>query len=79
MMSGFVRKYPAVSLLVLAGALGVTPLLLVNAHLLPPGASQLGALSASLAGILLAAIEGRTGGVRDLLGRFLIWRVGWQW
>jgi membrane protease YdiL (CAAX protease family) len=32
-----------------------------------------------LAGIVLAALEGRKGGVRELLARFLIWRVGVQW
>jgi hypothetical protein len=58
---------------------GVAPVLAVNAGLLPAGASQLAALSAGLAGIVLAAIEGRKGGVRELLGRFLIWRVGIQW
>jgi len=78
-MSAIVRKYPALSLLVLAMILGVAPVVAVNAGLLPPGASQLGALSAGLAGIILAAVEGRKGGVRELLGRFLIWRVGIQW
>jgi membrane protease YdiL (CAAX protease family) len=78
-MSAFVRKYPAVSLVVLAMILGVAPIVAVAAGLLPPGANQLGALSASLAAIILAAVEGRKGGVRELLGRFLIWRVGIQW
>jgi hypothetical protein len=78
-MSTIVRRYPALSLLVLAMILGAVPTLAVAAGLLPPGASQLGALSASLAGIILAAVEGRKGGVRELLGRFLIWRVGIQW
>jgi membrane protease YdiL (CAAX protease family) len=58
---------------------GVVPLAAINMGLLPPAASQLGALSAGLAGIVLAAVEGRKGGVRELLGRFLIWRVGLQW
>jgi CAAX protease family protein len=78
-MSAVVRKYPALSLVVLAMILGAAPLVAVNAGLLPKGAKQLGALSASLAGIILAAVEGRKGGVRELLGRFLIWRVGIQW
>jgi uncharacterized protein len=78
-MSTIVRKYPALSLAVLAMILGLAPLVAVNARLLPAGADQLGALSASLAGIILAAVEGRKGGVRELLGRFLIWRVGIQW
>lgn len=78
-MSTFVRKYPAISLFVLAFILGNVPSLAVAYGLLPIGAMQLGALSASAAGIILAAIEGRKGGVRELLGRFLIWRVGIQW
>ena len=78
-MSAFVNKYPALSLLVLAMIFGVTPLVAVNAGLLPEGASQLGAFSSSLAAIVLVAIEGRKGSVRELLGRFLIWRVGILW
>jgi len=78
-MSTIVRKYPALSLLVLALFLGVAPVVAISFGLLPPAASQLGALSAGLAGIILAAVEGRKGGVRELLSRFLIWRVGIQW
>ena len=61
-MPAIVRKYPALSLLILAMVFGVAPLVAVNAGLLPVGAKQLGAFSASLAGIVLAAIEGRKGG-----------------
>jgi membrane protease YdiL (CAAX protease family) len=78
-MSAFVKKYPALSLFVLALILGNLPTLAVAAGLLPTGALQLGALSASTAGIILAAVEGRKGGVRELLRRFLIWRVGLRW
>jgi uncharacterized protein len=78
-LSTFVRKYPALCLVVLAMILGTVPIVLVAAGLLPTGASQLGALSASTAGIILAAVEGRRHGVRELLGRFLIWRVGLRW
>jgi hypothetical protein len=78
-MSTIVRKHPALSLFVLAFILGTAPSLAVAAGLLPTGATQLSALSAGTAGIILAAIEGRPGGVRELLGRFLIWRVGLQW
>ncbi len=78
-MSAIVRRYPALSLLVLAMIFGVAPLAAIRAGLLPEGASQLGAISASLAAVVLAAVEGRKGGVRELLGRFLIWRAGIQW
>jgi uncharacterized protein len=79
-LSTFVRRYPALCLVVLAMILGTVPIVLVAAGVFPAGASQLVALSAGLAGIILAALEGRKGGVRELLGRFLIWRVGiWWW
>jgi len=78
-MSTIVRKYPALSLFVLALIFGVAPLVAINAGLLPEDADQLGAFSSSLAAIVLVAIEGRKGGVRELLGRFLIGRVGIQW
>ena len=78
-MSTIVRKHPALSLLVLALIFGVAPLVAVATGLLPQGAKQLAAFSASLAGIVLAVVEGRKGGVRELLGRLLIWRVGIRW
>src|SRR5512143_1050890 len=78
-MSTFVRKYPAISLLMLAMLLGASPLIAVNTGLLPKGWDQLGALSAGLAGIILAVVEGRKGGLLELLRRILIWRVGIQW
>lgn len=78
-MSAFVKKYPAISLLALAMIFGTAPALAVATGLLPPAASQLGALSASLAAIVLVVIEGRKGGLRELIGRVLIWRVGIQW
>jgi membrane protease YdiL (CAAX protease family) len=78
-MSAVVKKYPVLSMFVLALIFGAAPLAAVATGLLPQGFDQLGALSASLAGIVVAAVEGRKGGVRELLGRFLIWRVGIQW
>jgi len=78
-MSTIVRKYPILSLFVLAMIFGSAPLIAINAGLLPESADQLGAFSSSLAAIILAAVEGRKGGVRELLGRFLIWRVGIRW
>jgi CAAX protease family protein len=78
-LSTLVREYPALCLAGLAMMLGAVPASLVAAGLIPSGASQLGALSASAAGIILAGVEGRRHGVRELLGRFLIWRVGFRW
>ena len=78
-MSAVIKKYPVLSMFVLAFVFGAAPIVAVATGLLPPGFDQLGALSASLAAIVVAAVEGRKGGVRELLGRFLIWRVGIQW
>jgi membrane protease YdiL (CAAX protease family) len=58
---------------------GTAVSLTVATGLLPPVAAQLGAISSSLAAIILVVVEGRKGGLRELLGRFLIWRVGIQW
>ena len=78
-MSAFVKKYPAISLLVLAMIFGFAPALTVATGLLSPAWIQLGALSSSLAAIVLVMIEGRKGGLRELLSRALIWRVGVRW
>jgi len=78
-MSAFVKKHPALSMFVLALIFGSVVSLAIATGLLPPEAAQLGALSSSFAAILLVVVEGRRGGLRELLGRFLIWRVGIQW
>lgn len=78
-MSDIVKKYPALSLFILSSIVGAAPMALVATGLFPSGFSQLGALSASVAGIILVAIEGRKGGVRELLRRVLIWKVGIGW
>ena len=51
-------------MLVLAMIFGFAPALAVAAGLLPSGWIQLGALSSSLAAIVLVLIEGRKGGLR---------------
>lgn len=78
-MSTIVKKYPAISMLVLSMTFGFAPALAVAAGWLSPAWIQLGALSASLAAIALVQIEGRKGGLRELLSRALIWRVGIRW
>ena len=62
-MSEYVRRYPALSLLILSSLLAILPILLVATGVLPPSLSQLGALSASAAGVILAAIENKKEGV----------------
>jgi membrane protease YdiL (CAAX protease family) len=78
-MRAFVRRWPTLSLLVVSLALGLTPIALVAAGVLSPGFNQLGALSASAAGFVLAAFLGGREGVRQLFRRALGWRVGIGW
>ncbi len=78
-MAELVKRYPGLSLFVLAMVLGVLPLAIVAVGLAPPAFFQLAALSASAAGIILAAVEGGKRAVRELLRRVLIWRVGLGW
>lgn len=78
-MRRFLKDHPAAALFLLAVALGVAPMAPVSLGLLPAGFVQLGAPSASAAGIILAAVEGGKGSVRELLSRALIWRVGVRW
>ena len=66
-MSPFVKKYPALSMFILAMIFGAVVSLAIATDLLPPAASQLGALSSSLAAIVLVVVEGRKGGLRELL------------
>lgn len=75
----FTKSHPALSLFVLAFILGGLPLALVAAKFLPIEFSQLGAISASLAAVILAAMEGGRKSVGELLRRGLIWRVGLRW
>lgn len=78
-MKKFVREHPAIALTFVAMALGAIPMALVWSGVLSSGFSQLGALSASAAGIILAGVEGGRNRVRELLRRGLIWRVGIEW
>ncbi len=78
-MSALVKRHPALSLFFLSSILGVGPLALVAVGLVPIEFAQLGALSASIAGFILAAVEGGRRSLVELLRRALIWRVGIGW
>lgn len=75
-MSTLVKKYPALSILILSQLIALPLIGLIMAGVLPTGLFLIAALSGSLAGIILAAIEGGKKSLRELLGRVLIWRVG---
>ncbi len=78
-MSTFVKKYPAISMIVLSSVFGAGVVVLVSAGLLPESLFRLAASSATVGGLILTAIVAGKAGLRDLFGRILIWRVGGGW
>ena len=78
-LPSFVIRHPALSLFLLAVLLGPSLVAPVLLGLIPRQFVQLGALSASAAGLILAAIEGGPDAVREVLRRGLVWRVGFRW
>ena len=78
-VNDFIKKHPALALFLVALMFGPALVAPVLAGWLSPKFLQLGALSASLAGFVLAAIEGGKPSVRELLSRARIWKVGARW
>jgi membrane protease YdiL (CAAX protease family) len=72
----FVHRYPIVSFYILALALGAGTVYLVVRGVLPTGLALAAALSASIAGIIMTAVEDGRAGLKLMLSRLLIWRVG---
>jgi membrane protease YdiL (CAAX protease family) len=72
----FARRYPIVSFYILALALGAGTVYLVVRGVLPAGLALASALSASIAGIIMTAVENGITGLKLMLSRLLIWRVG---
>ncbi len=80
-MSNFIKKYPAISILVLSQIIGVGMIAPIAAGLVPSDSALflVAAFSASLAGVILTAIVSGKDGLRGLFRRLLIWRVGIGW
>jgi membrane protease YdiL (CAAX protease family) len=78
-MSNLVKKYPTISLFILAQILSGGIAGLVLAGVLPSGIIFLATFGTSVAGLILTAIADGKDGVRELLGRLLTWRVGIGW
>jgi membrane protease YdiL (CAAX protease family) len=69
-------RYPVAAFFLLAVTLGSSTVYLVATGLLPSGLTVGAALSASLSGMIMSALlEGRAG-LKRLLRRLLVWRVG---
>lgn len=73
---GFLKKYPIVSFFVLAITLGAGILYLVIQGVIPSDMALASVLSASTAGLIMTAILDGKAGLKLLLSRVLVWRVG---
>jgi membrane protease YdiL (CAAX protease family) len=80
-MSNFVKKYPALSQLILALLIGGGMIAPMIAGVVPTDSFfiLIAAYSASLAGVILTAIVSGRDGLRGMFRRLLIWRVGIGW
>ena len=80
-MSKLIKKYPAFSILILSNLLGLGMAYPVIAGLVPSDSIVflIAAYSASLSGIILAAIVSGKTGLKEMFKRLLIWRVGIGW
>ena len=74
--SSFLHRYPIASFYILALALGAGTVYLVVKGVLPAVLALASALSASIAGIIMTAVEDGRAGLKLMLSRLLIWRVG---
>jgi membrane protease YdiL (CAAX protease family) len=80
-MSNFIKKHPAISILILSQIIGLGMIAPIAAGLVPSDSAffLIAAFSASLAGVILTAIVSGKDGLRELFRRLLIWRVGIGW
>ena len=71
-----IHRYSIISFYILAFALGTGTVYLVVQGALPASLALASALSASIAGLIMTAIEDGSAGLKLMLRRMLIWRVG---
>lgn len=69
-------RYSMPVFFILATILGAVAVYLVMEGIIPAGAALVSALSASIAGIIMTAVEDGRAGLKLMLSRLLIWRVG---
>jgi membrane protease YdiL (CAAX protease family) len=74
--TAFIVRYSVAAFFILAMVLGAGTLYLVVQGILPAGVALAAALSASIAGIIMTVVEDGRAGLKLMLSRLLIWRVG---
>ena len=75
--TSFVRRYSIVLFCLLAFVLGAGMVYFVIWSGLPPDLVLASVLSASIAGIIMTAVEDGRAGLKLMLSRLLIWRAAW--
>lgn len=73
--TSFIIRHSVAAFFILAMLLGGGTVFLVVKGILPPGVTLISALSASIAGITMTAVEDGRAGLKLMLHRLLIWRV----
>lgn len=74
--SSFIGKYSVAGYFILAMVLGAGTIYLVVQGTIPSGLALASVLSASMAGIIMTLVEDGRDGLKLMLRRLLIWRVG---
>lgn len=72
----FLVKHPVAAFFILAVVLGTSTVYLVVQGILPTNVALASALSASIAGVIVTALTDGRNGLKLMLSRVLIWRVG---
>ncbi len=72
----FVQRYSIVLFSILAFVLGAGTITFIVLNELPPPLALTSVLSASIAGLIMTAVEDGRDGLKLMLSRLLIWRVG---
>jgi membrane protease YdiL (CAAX protease family) len=74
--TGLLGRYSIAAFFILAMVLGAVSVYLVVQGVLPSGVALAASLSASIAGIIMTAVEDGIAGLKLMLNRLLIWKVG---
>ena len=73
--SNLIKRFPVFTFLILAWALGASTIILVAQGMIPSNLVLVSVLSASIAGIIMTAVEDGKAGLKLMVSRLLIWRV----
>ncbi len=73
--SNLIKRFPVFAFFILAWALGASTIFLVVQGMIPSNLVLVSVLSASIAGIIMTAVEDGKDGLKLMVNRLQIWRV----